>query len=107
MVAARDIYDRQAKERQREAGEKFHAGAKQVPVTLPEPSKGDSRDLAGKAVGVSGSYVDGATKVIEQAVPEVIKAVDFFAANFASCRRRHKKLPRDVTTPLTYLYILR
>ena len=55
---AREIYDRAAKERQKEAGEKFHAGSKKVPVTLPEPSGGDSRDLAGKAVSVSGTYID-------------------------------------------------
>ena len=78
MVAgrARGIYDEQAKERQKEAGEKYHTGSKKVPVKVPEPSKGDARDLAGKAAGVSGTYVDRATRVIERAVPEVNKALD-------------------------------
>jgi hypothetical protein len=55
MVAARvrDLYDRQAKERQQEAG-KVHGRGK-VPANLPEPiTAGDARDQAGKAVGVSG-----------------------------------------------------
>lgn len=49
MVAdkVRDYYDKAAKERQKRG----------VPVSLPE-GKGDSRDAAGKAVGVSGSLVD-------------------------------------------------
>lgn len=59
MVAARvrAIYDKQAKERQRAAG-----GNKSVPANLPEAPKADARDLAGKAVGVSGKSVDYATR---------------------------------------------
>src|SRR5262245_48815947 len=52
------MYDQQAKERQKRK-------PKSVPVNLPE-QKGDARDLAGKAVGVSGKTVDAATKVLEQ-----------------------------------------
>lgn len=64
----RAIYDRQAKERQKASGgDKKSAGAKSVPVHLPEPmTKGDSRDQAAKLVGVSGSSVDFATKVLKQ-----------------------------------------
>ena len=40
-----------------------------VPVNLPEREKGDSRDLAALAVGVSGKLVDMATKVLKQADP--------------------------------------
>ena len=62
---AREIYDRQAKERQKASGgDKKSDKAKSVPVTLPEPMRHeDSRDAAGKAVGVSGKLIDHATKV--------------------------------------------
>lgn len=68
---AREIYDRQAKERQRVGQERGRAAQKGIPVTLPETKSADSRDLAGKAVGVSGSLIDFATKVIEQGEPEI------------------------------------
>jgi hypothetical protein len=71
MVAARvrDYYDRQAKERQK------RKPVDSVPEKLPE-QKGDSRDQAGKDVGVSGKTVDAATKVLKRGVPELVKAVD-------------------------------
>ncbi|MEW6489821.1 MAG: hypothetical protein AB1578_18170 [Thermodesulfobacteriota bacterium] len=52
MVAARAraIYDRQARERM-ESGVNQHS----PPAKLPEGSKSDARDAAGKAVGVSGT----------------------------------------------------
>jgi hypothetical protein len=67
---ARDLYDRQAKERQR-GGQ----GGKLLPVKVPE-AKGDARDIAGAAVGVSGVTVDPARKVRRQGVPELIAAVE-------------------------------
>lgn len=72
MVAARarDVYDREAKERMQEGGR--NKGM----VTLPSPKAGAARDKAGKALQVSGSYVDRATKVLEKGTPELIKAVD-------------------------------
>ncbi len=71
MIAARAraMYDAAAKER-------MQAGKKNPPVNVPEGKTGDSRDAVGKSVGVSGKYVDYATKVIANAVPEVVKAVD-------------------------------
>jgi hypothetical protein len=51
-------------------------GDAKVPVNLPEPSSGDTRDQVGKDFGVSGKYVDYATKVIDNAIPEVVKAVE-------------------------------
>lgn len=76
MVAgrARDYYDKQAKERQKLSEGRGKKGV----VTLPHlnDEHGKSRDLAGKAVGVSGSLVDRATKVLENAVPELVAAVD-------------------------------
>lgn len=78
MVAARarELYDQQAKERQREAG-KTHGRGKVV-ENLPQaiPAGDNARDAAGKAVGVSGRSVDFATKVIQQGTPELIKSVD-------------------------------
>jgi hypothetical protein len=66
---AREIYDRQAKERQKRKPAGF------VPANLPE-QKADARDQVGKVVGVSGRYIDYATRVLGNAVPEVVKAVD-------------------------------
>jgi len=57
MVAARarEVYETQAKERQKAAGEKFHKGSAKVMVNLPQPlDSGTARDKAGRAVGVSG-----------------------------------------------------
>ncbi|MBK8191625.1 MAG: ParB N-terminal domain-containing protein [Vampirovibrionales bacterium] len=73
MVAARfrSYYDRQAKERM-ESGVNQHS----PPVNLPEGSKSDARDAAGKEFGVSGKSVDHATKVLEKGVPELIEAVE-------------------------------
>ena len=75
MVAARakGMYEREAKERQREAG-KAHGRGK-----VPKKSSGangDARDAAGKAVGVSGYSVDAATKVLKKGTPELQEAVD-------------------------------
>jgi ParB-like chromosome segregation protein Spo0J len=79
IVAARvrEMYDRAAKERQ-----KSHAGTapgkrKTLVENVPQVKEGTkSRDAAGKAVGVNGKYVDHATKVLANAVPEVVKAVE-------------------------------
>ena len=73
MVAARAraIYDRQARERMQETL-KQNSTAKE---NLPERTHGQSRDMAGKALGVSGKTVDYATKVLRQGEPELIKAV--------------------------------
>jgi len=57
MVAARarEVYETQAKERQKAAGEKFHKGSAKVMENFPQPlDSGTARDKAGKAVGVSG-----------------------------------------------------
>lgn len=76
IVAARvrEMYDKAAKERQTAGLKK----GKQAPVKekIPERAGQQSRDAAGKAVGVNGKYVDQATKVLANAVPEVVKAVE-------------------------------
>lgn len=80
IVAARvrEMYDRAAKERQKASGgDRKSAKEKSVVEKIPQPAAGTkSRDAAGKAVGVNGKYVDHATKVLANAVPEVVKAVE-------------------------------
>lgn len=71
---ARDIYEREAKERQKASG--GDQSKKAVPENLPEPKKGDARDAAGKAFGVSGKSVDHAKRVIDKGTPELVRAVD-------------------------------
>lgn len=45
-------YEKQAKERQKTAGEQFHKGSAKVVESVPQPlDSGKARDLAGKAVG--------------------------------------------------------
>lgn len=70
MVAARarEYYDKEAKQRQKRK-------PKSVPENLPE-QKGDARDQAGKAVGVSGRSVDYASRVLKGGTPELVDAVD-------------------------------
>ena len=80
MVAARarDYYDEQAKERMKAGGgDHKSAKAKSGKENLPYPvDAGQSRDAAGKAVGVSGKSVDHATRVLKKGEPELIAAVD-------------------------------
>jgi hypothetical protein len=52
----RELYDRQAKERKKEAGKVHGRGKEKVPVNLPGPTTdaSDARDQVGKVVGVPG-----------------------------------------------------
>lgn len=77
MVAsrAREIFDRQAKERQKQATGKPRGAKASVPANLPGQT-GDARDQAGKALGVSGKTVDAATKVLTSGITELVQAVD-------------------------------
>lgn len=52
---AREIYDRQARERMAERKGDQPGASK---ANLPDLSVGQSRDLAGKAVGVGGKSID-------------------------------------------------
>jgi ParB-like chromosome segregation protein Spo0J len=74
MVGARikEYYANQAKERMAEGGK--HKGKENLPY--PVSDKGQARDLAGKAVGVSGKSIDHAARVLEKGIPELAKAVD-------------------------------
>lgn len=66
----REHLEEQAKERML-AGKKVNP-----PETLPEGKKGDSRDQAGKVVGVSGRTMDKAKKVREQGHKKLVNAVE-------------------------------
>jgi hypothetical protein len=65
---ARQIYERQAKERQGKRND--------LVENLPPSESGKARDKAGAAFGVSGKSVDFAKRVIEKGIPELAKAVD-------------------------------
>lgn len=65
---AREFYDKEAKERQK------RKPADSVVENFPQQKT--ARDAAGKSFGVSGKSVDHATKVLANAEPEIIKAVD-------------------------------
>jgi hypothetical protein len=53
-------------------------GNKRNPVEIVTQGleSGKTRDIIGKAVGVSGPLIDRAAKVIDDGVPELAKAVD-------------------------------
>lgn len=79
MVGARvrKWYDDEAKKRQQEGQERGRKAQKGIKENLPETaSAGQARDQAGKAIGVSGKSIDYATKVLNDAIPEVVQAVD-------------------------------
>lgn len=84
----REVYDRQAKERQSAAGRSAAPGrpAEKDAPKVAEVSKGESRDQAAKAVGVNHTYVDMATEIKEEA-PELHEAVK---AGKATVRDAHK-----------------
>lgn len=60
-----------------EAKKRMLAGKKSDPrVTLPQGRTGKARDQAGAVLGVSGSLVDRATKVLTDGVPELVEQVE-------------------------------
>lgn len=70
----------EAKERQRKAaargGAARPAAAPKVPEIVPEPSReNESREQAGKLVGVSGRYVQDA-KAVQAKAPELVKRIE-------------------------------
>jgi protein gp37 len=70
-IVAADLspyYERQAKERQ------IRKTADSVPEKVPEQSKQDSRDAAGRAAGVNGRYVDMA-KQVAKVSPKLAESV--------------------------------
>lgn len=79
MIAARikPMFEAEAKERQRQAGQEYGRGPEKVKANLPEPIESrQARDDAAKAVNVSPRSVQSADKVLKQGTPELIQAVD-------------------------------
>jgi ParB-like chromosome segregation protein Spo0J len=78
MIAVRvmEMYETDAKRRQREHARTAPGRPKTLQDNCPEVIRGQSRDKAGEALGVSGKSVDRAAKVLAKAVPEIIEAVD-------------------------------
>ena len=74
MIAARarEIYEKAAKERQKLSEGRGQKGVE----NLPHLNQGRARDLAGKAVGVSGKTVDYGSRVLRDGTPALIAAVD-------------------------------
>ena len=50
-------------------------GGNKSPVNLPDAKTGDAREIAGKAMAVSGKTVDLAVAVKTKAITEIIAAV--------------------------------
>jgi len=72
---AYDLYEKEAKKRQKDAGKSHGKGQPKVKETVPEPISGQARDKAGKAVGVSGKTIDMARKVKEKGTEKLNAAV--------------------------------
>jgi hypothetical protein len=72
LIAARvkKMYEKAAKERMK------RKPADSAMVNLPQQNQGTARDLAGKALGVSGKTVDYGTDVLNRGTPAMIAAVD-------------------------------
>jgi ParB-like chromosome segregation protein Spo0J len=73
---ARDLYDEAAKERQKEHGHTAPGKTRNTGGNVTTSDSSKARDAVGKAVGVSGSLIDRATKVLKEGTPELIQAVD-------------------------------
>ena len=65
----------EGKDRQRLNGMNRRKGGNKSPVNLPDSKTGDAREIAGKAMAVSGKSVDMAVAVKTKAIPEIIAAV--------------------------------
>jgi hypothetical protein len=85
-VALKPMFEEQAKERQRAAG---HKGGV-VPASLPEAVKGDARDQAAAAVGVSGRIVQDAENVKKHS-PELYEEVKAGRMTVNAARREAKQ----------------
>lgn len=90
MIAfhALPLFEAEAKERQRLAGEQHGRGmGEKVPVIVPEAIKQDSRDLAAASVGVSGKYVSD-IKAISKKAPELLKKIEAGTITIPEAKRQ-------------------
>jgi hypothetical protein len=89
---ARELYDAQAKERQKEHGGTAPGKAAITCGNVSTSDLGRSRDKAGEAVGVSGKLVDSATKILKSGTKKLVKDVE---AGKVSVTAAAKKLKAD------------
>lgn len=100
---ARDLYDQQAKERQKLSKGRGKKGVNDSTHLL----EGKSRDHAGAAVGISGPSIDAARTVRQQGIPELVSAVEQDRVNVRTAAKIAKQPPEiqqeilksEATTP--------
>jgi general stress protein YciG len=100
---ARELYANEAKKRMQEAGSRggkssgaTRRGETKGLVNLPDPSAGNARDQAGKAVGVSGKSIDFARTVINSENEPLIAAVDSDAIAVSTAAKMTDATPEEV-----------
>ena len=65
---AKEVYEAQAKERQAH-GSTAPGRPKTLTTTVPEAISGETRAIIGKVVGVGGSSIDRASRVLKHGAP--------------------------------------
>ena len=69
---AMELYEAEAKERQKASGGDKKTKNKSVVDNCPQPTDtSKARDKAGRAAGVSGKSIDRAKKVVQHGAPEL------------------------------------
>jgi N6-adenosine-specific RNA methylase IME4/ParB-like chromosome segregation protein Spo0J len=89
MIAARvkSMFEAEAKKRQLATLKRGKEAPAPVKENLPERDKGQSRDHAGEMFKVSGRSVDHAAKILKNASPELVQAVDDGTATLAQATK--------------------
>ena len=93
---AREMYAQQAKGRKKRK-------PKSVVAKVPPQKREKARDAAGKALGVSGRYVDMASAVLKSGDVELIAAVDSGAIKLPEATRRLEGEGKGRAQPVTKL----
>lgn len=97
----RGIYDKQAKERQKQSGgDKKSAAArveKSVVANVPQPITREpaARDKAAKTVGVGAKSIDAATAVKTKGAPELVQAVRSGKVTVTAAAAVAKAVPKE------------
>lgn len=96
---ARDLYAKQAKERQKEHGGSAPGKSKNTSQQMMPSDSGKASEAVGRVFGVSGGSVDRARRVIENGLPELVEAVDagkVTVAKAAAISRHAPEFQRDL-----------
>lgn len=95
-VKLKPKYEEAAKERMKKGGgDKKSAAAKSGTESKPDPIRGEARDLAARAVGVSGRTVADAETVLDSGVPELVTAMETGAVGVQTAARVARKPPEE------------